>query len=793
MSSQDFSELSMMDLFRLDADSQVQTLDAGLLALERDNQCASQLEACMRAAHSLKGAAVVIGLSAGVEVAHAMEDCFVAAQRGKLRLERGQIDVLLQGADLLRRIAQTAEAQLGEWTGSRRLEIDVFLNALREMAAAGTSSPVSAPVAAPAPAPARTLAPATPPAAAPAPGPAPVAADPAPMPVHVSAPAPVVVATPAPAPALAMPAAEVGDSGDRVLRVTAEHLNRLLGLAGESLVESRRLKPFSQSLLRLKRLQNSAVASLDSLRDALPAGVTNDLVTNALADVRGRLDACSQLLAQQLVDIDFFDSKSTDLAHRMYGTALACRMRPFTDGTRAMPRMVREVGRTLGKQVHLEIIGEMTQVDRDILEQLDAPLGHLLRNAVDHGIEDPETRLAAGKPAEGVVRLEARHSAGRLVITASDDGRGIDVEKIRQAVIERRLTNEETAYKLSEAEVYEFLFLPGFSMKREVTEISGRGVGLDVVQSLLKKVRGTIRVTSEIGKGSRFQMQLPLTLSVVRTLLVEVGGEPYAFPLAHIMRTMKLPRDSIEVLEGRQYFNLDGRAVGLVGAQQLFGNGEAKVPGEELAVIVLGDTNTCYGLVTDRFLGERDLVVHPLDKRLGKIRDIAAGSLMEDGSPVLIVDIQDMLRSVEKLVNDGRLNKVGRGEDVDQRSAKRRVLVVDDSLTVRELERKLLARAGYEVEIAIDGVDGWNAVRSGEFDLVVTDIDMPRMDGIELVRMIKQDPVLGRLPVMIVSYKDREEDRQRGLEAGADYYLTKGSFHDDTLQQAVADLIGEAA
>jgi two-component system, chemotaxis family, sensor histidine kinase and response regulator WspE len=778
MSTPDFSELSMMDLFRLDADSQVQTLDAGLLALERDHQCASQLEACMRAAHSLKGAAVVIGLGAGVEVAHAMEDCFVAAQRGTLRLERAQIDVLLQGTDLLRRISQTAEAQLGEWTASRRLEIDVFLNALREMAAGALSTNVA-------------------PAAAPPPAPIPVAAaapevqvvPPAPVPT-ASAAASVPASIPAPA---AAPAAEAGESGDRVLRVTAEHLNRLLGLAGESLVESRRLKPFSQSLLRLKRLQNSAVASLDVLRDALPEAAMSDVLMNALAEVRSRIDACSQLLAQQLVDIDFFDSKSSDLAHRMYGTALACRMRPFADGTRALPRMVREVGRTLGKHVHLEIIGEMTQVDRDILEQLDAPLGHLLRNAVDHGIEDPETRLAAGKPAEGVVRLEARHSAGRLVITASDDGRGIDVERIRQAVIERRLTNEETAYKLSDAEVYEFLFLPGFSMKQEVTEISGRGVGLDVVQSLLKKVRGTIRITSEVGKGSRFQMQLPLTLSVVRTLLVEIGGEPYAFPLAHIMRTMKLPRDCIEVLEGRQYFKLDGKAVGLVGAQQLFGNGEAKVPGEELAVIILGDANNCYALVTDRFLGERDLVVHPLDKRLGKIRDIAAGSLMEDGSPVLIVDIQDMLRSVEKLVNDGRLNRVGRGEAVDQRGSRRRVLVVDDSLTVRELERKLLARAGYEVEIAIDGVDGWNAVRSSEFDLVVTDIDMPRMDGIELVRMIKQDPKLGRLPVMIVSYKDREEDRQRGLEAGADYYLTKGSFHDDTLQQAVADLIGEAA
>jgi two-component system, chemotaxis family, sensor histidine kinase and response regulator WspE len=313
------------------------------------------------------------------------------------------------------------------------------------------------------------------------------------------------------------------------------------------------------------------------------------------------------------------------------------------------------------------------------------------------------------------------------------------------------------------------------------------------VQSMIKQVRGTIRVSSDPGKGARFQLQLPLTLSVVRTLLVEIGGEAYAFPLAHIVRTLKLPREKIEVLEGRQHFQLNGRSVGLVSAQQIFGGGEPRIVGNELPVIILGDPNNAYGLVTDRFLGERELVVQPLDPRLGKIKDIAAGSLMEDGSPVLIVDIEDMLRSVEKFVSAGRLNKVERGAGSDGRKARKRVLVVDDSLTVRELERKLLDQAGYEVEVAVDGMDGWNAVRVGHFNLIVTDIDMPRMDGIELVKHIKSDPNLAALPVMIVSYKDREEDRKRGLEAGADYYLTKGSFHDDTLQQAVADLIGAAA
>ena len=227
-------------------------------------------------------------------------------------------------------------------------------------------------------------------------------------------------------------------------------------------------------------------------------------------------------------------------------------------------------------------------------------------------------------------------------------------------------------------------------------------------------------------------------------------------------------------------------------AHQVLGTGEPALAGDELPVIVLGGAGHTYGLVVDRFLGERELVVQPLDPQLGKVKDIAAGALMDDGSPVLIVDPEDLIRSMEKLVSAGHLSKVSRGAAVGGERRRKRVLVVDDSLTVRELERKLLGNHGYDVEVAVDGMDGWNAVRTGHFNLVVTDIDMPRMDGIELVSLIHNDPHLKSLPVMVVSYKDREEDRQRGLEAGAAYYLTKGSFHDETLVQAVVDLIGEA-
>jgi two-component system, chemotaxis family, sensor histidine kinase and response regulator WspE len=584
-----------------------------------------------------------------------------------------------------------------------------------------------------------------------------------------------------------------GDTSDRALRVTVDNLNRLLGLAGESLVETRWIKPFGESLLRLKRLQSESARALDKLRDALAQQTLDARAESAMSDAQRRMSECQRLLTERLGEIDTADRQSTRLAHRLYDQALACRMRPFGDGAMRFPRMVRDVGRALGKQVRLEIAGASTQVDRDILAKLDAPLGHLLRNGIDHGIETPAERVAAGKPAEGVVSLEAHHHAGALQIVVSDDGLGIDLDRLRNTITERRLASAETTGKLSEGELLEFLFLPGFSMKETVTEISGRGVGLDVVQDMVKEVRGVVRVYSEPGRGTRFHLQLPLTLSVIRTLLVEIAGEPYAFPLAHIVRAIKLPREGIEILEGRQHFSFEGQPVGLVTAHQVLQIGQHGAASNELAVVIVGEPQNRYGLVVDRFIGRRELVVHPLDARLGKVKDISAAALMEDGTPLLIVDVEDVVRSMEKLANADRLEKVQQGTGEAAGKQRKRVLVVDDSLTVRELERKLLEQHGYDVEVAVDGMDGWNAVRGARFDLIVTDIDMPRMDGIELVTLIKRDPQLKSLPVMILSYKDREEDRRRGLEAGADYYLTKGSFHDDTLLQAVVDLIGESA
>ncbi len=738
----EITDPSLIELFRTEAETQEQVLSQGLLALERDRADAKQLEALMRAAHSLKGAARIVGVQAAVDVAHAMESCFVAAQNGELLLDHGHVDVLLEGVDLLAKIAHAPEGSLDPAHFLGRLS--AVLETPREEQSA------------------------------------------APLPAAIQ---PQAAGGPHESNGSAAP--DTAGESDRILRVTANHLNRLLGLAGESRVEARWLDPFARSLIRLKRMQLDLARSLDALHDSLAGASIDDRMQGRIAEVRSKAAECRQFLGERLVALEMFDRRSTNLSHRLYDEALACRMRPFADGAQGFPRMVRDIARSLGKEVRLNILGEQTQVDRDVLEKLEAPLNHMLRNAIDHGIEPPEQRAALGKPREGTITIEARHSAGMLLITLRDDGRGIDVEAVRKAVVERKLTNAETAAQMRDSELFDFLFLPGFTLKKTVTEISGRGVGLDVVLDMMKRLRGTIRISSEAGKGTHFQLHLPLTLSVLRALLVEIAGEPYGVPLAAITRTIKLAKDKIATIEGRQHFEFEGQRVGLVTAHQAFDKGEPSAAAQDLPVIVIGDQGELYGLIVDRFLGERELVVQPLDSRLGKIKNISAGALTDDGAPLLIVDVEDLVRSVQKLSAAGRLSNVRNGETTAP-TQRKRVLVVDDSLTVRELERKLLEARGYEVEIAVDGMDGWNAARLNPHDLIITDVDMPRMDGIELVSLIRKDPALKSKPVMIVSYKDREQDRARGLEAGADFYLTKGSFHDQSLVQAVSDLIGPA-
>ncbi len=755
-------DFSLLDLFREEVRAHTVTLSQGLVELEAE-PTPQRIEPLMRAAHSIKGAARIVNVEPAIGLAHVMEDALVAAQHGKIHLGADDVDVLLRATDVLASLGQVTDDVLADWGRERAGDLAELKGALQAIAT-GTPAPGTALAA--------------------------VSHPPAPERMPVGSPLEVVPAAPTPATPSVQVVAPPAEVGEAVVRVTAESLNRLMNLAGESLVQARWLQPFSTSLLKLKKHQDHLAALLDNLAQALSEPGRAEQLPGLVSEARRQAGHCRHVLADRIGEFEDHAGQAEGLNSRLYHEVIVSRMRPFADGAHGFPRLVRDMARRLDKQARLEVAGQDTEVDRDILDKLEAPLMHLLRNAVDHGIESPETRRAAGKPEGGLVRLEVRHLAGMLAITVSDDGGGIDAERLRRKVVERGLAAPEVARSLSEAELLEFLFLPGFSTAAELTEFSGRGVGLDVVHTTIHEVGGLVRASTRIGQGTAFHLQLPLTLSVVRAVLVEIAGEPYAFPHNRIDRLLRVPRGDVRSLEHRQFVTVDGRNVGLVVAAQLLDlpAGPA-APGDELLVVLLSDRTGQYGLIVEKLLGEQDLVVRPLDARLGKVPTISAAATLDNGSPVLVADVEDLLRSMDQFVQTGSLQRCVRDETATVR--RKRVLVVDDSITVREVERQLLRNRGYDVAVAVDGMDGWNAVREGGLDLVVSDVDMPRMNGLDLLRAIRENEALRELPVIIVSYKDREEDRRRGLELGASYYLTKGSFHDNTFLQAVSDLIGE--
>jgi two-component system sensor histidine kinase and response regulator WspE len=732
----DLSAFSMLDLFRMEADGQARALTDGLLAIERGAGDGATIESMMRAAHSIKGAAAIVGLDVVVQLAHGMEDAFVAAQHGQLQLTPARIDVLLAGVDLILECAALAEDAVAGWLAHDAARISAAMQSIMQVAQLRDAPPL----------------PAAPPAEADQP------AEPAPS--------------------------------AQVPRAPMQNYDRLLALASETRINAHQLVPVMASLQRFKRNQASLFKAIEQLHEALVRTADSGLIEKS-AQALQKTHPLKQILHDHMADIDSYERRVLSVSNNLVDEVLALRMRPFRDGVHPFGRMVRDLARSLGKDAQLTITGEDTLVDRDILASIEGPLNHILRNAVDHGMESADQRRAAGKPATGAIRLDANHRNGMLSIVISDDGGGVDLERIRDAVVRRKLASAPMAAAMSKAELMEFLFLPAFSLKETASAISGRGVGLDIVQQAIRAQDGSVRIDSEPGRGFRTEITLPLTQSIVRALVVDVQGEAYAVPIVKVERVLKLPQASLRTLENKQFFDFGGEHFGLVSAAQVLELGQMAPAAGDLAVVVIGAAQRRYALVVDAIRGEQSLAVQPIDPLFGKLRDIASAALLDDGAPVLILDVADLLLSIEKLLREGALQPLAQPDEHERRKAKR-ILVVDDSLTVREMERKLLLARGYRVDIAIDGIDGWNAVRSGDYDLVITDVDMPRMDGVELVGLIRKDIHLHKLPVMIVSYKDRPEDRARGMTAGADYYLAKGSFHDETLLDAVVDLIGEA-
>lgn len=839
----DLSDYSMFNLFGMEVESQTHILTENLLSLEKQLQSSQEspshqslpiLESLMRASHSIKGAARIVQIDIAVRIAHAMEDCFVAAMDRIITLTPEKIDFLLQGVDFLLAISKVDENNLDTWLSEQQSYAETIVAAIasllnRRKSDRTSSSPLrdeskvinniiekSLESAEIAPEngennqlslddifpeidePELELASGFIASEA-------TVLDIAPLSSPLSS---SVTATPFDSKSSSFteedaeaslsevsfvsPSAIYSNSSkEHFVRVNADLLNRLMGLAGESLVEATTLAPLADSFLSLKRQQLDLSKLIEKLLTILEKFGNQNEIEVIIASIQQKERECRAILSDRLSALEQFSHRSYNLADSLYREVIATRMRPFEEGIQGFSRMVRDLAKKLNKKVKLEILGQTTLIDRDILSKLESPLTHILQNAIDHGIELPEEREKKGKPPEGTILLEVTYRFGMLSITITDDGRGIRLEKLRQSIIDKGLVTEEMAKRLNDAELMEFIFLPSFSTASQVTDISGRGIGLNVAKTMVKEVGGSLQAFSNPEQGITFHFQLPLTLSVIRTLLVEISGEPYAFPLSRVEHIFTLAYDAIYSSENRQYCIFNEQNIGLIRADQILELDTSYIAPDKLSIVILSETFNQYGVIVDRFLGERNLVIRPLDPRLGKIQDISAAAILEDGAPVLIIDVADLIRSIDKILNNGQLSRIEPTIEHSWHKNQKSILVIDDSITVREMERKILQNHGYQVDIAVDGMEGWNCLQRGDYDLVISDVDMPRLSGIKLVELIKQHSHLSQTPVIIVSYKDREEDRLKGLEAGADYYLTKSRFHDDTLVNVVRDLIGK--
>jgi two-component system sensor histidine kinase and response regulator WspE len=759
--SSGLEDSSLFDLFRMEAEEQVRVLQSELIQLEEGAPSSRTLEALMRASHSLKGAARIVGLDQVVGLTHAMEDRFVAAQRGRA-LDSADIDRLLSATDWLAQLQAVEEAGVASWLDANAEAIGACAAGFEEQ------QPSVEPI-----------------AILEDPG----CEQPVVQPEIVGEQvngwrAPTLEEKPAIEPAAAATSAPVqlGDdktsdpnifepqgrddraARERTVRLTADRFDSLVSLSAETLVAARQLATWGDVLSRNHRAIGKALQMLEDRSDS--------------PELRAELAQQVAVLATQISDLDQVSRANERTAEHLYRAVLAGRLRPFSEGIAGLPRLVRDTSRELRKSVKIEITGESTRVDRDILERLEAPLRHLVTNAIDHGVEPPAQRLAAGKPAEARLRIHAGHENGRLVITVRDDGAGIDPEQIRERVRRRNLAPAETIAGLSHPELLEFLFLPGFSTRDTTSLLSGRGVGLDVVQSMAQEAGGAVAVTSTLGAGTVFRLTLPVTRSVIRVIRVMAGGEPFSVPMVRIDYLAHLePQGNAEKPEAVW----NNRRHPVVVLASILGLGDRALPKGPVPLLFSGG----FAFAVDRFIDQAELSVRRLDARLGKIPGVNAASLDENGLPLLILDMDDLVQTAA-----GRPSLAAPQSDD---SGAPRILVVDDSHTVREMERRLLVRSGYTVATAQNGQEAWNLLRLNEYDLLISDVDMPQMTGIELVTRVRANPRLSRLPVIILSYKDRVEDRTRGLEAGADFYLTKGSFENNSFLQAVVDLVGVAA
>jgi two-component system, chemotaxis family, sensor kinase CheA len=689
-------------LFAQEAEMRLARLTEQLLQLETSGSDPELVASIFREAHTLKGAAAVVGIDEASFVAHALEDLLEEVRSGERAPTSDLVDAALVAVDALG--AMIPRLLQGDDCHDEAAAVAEQLRAY----AAGTvaDDPQGA-------------------AAGPASGVDSVAAAVAQL---VSNEPRAPSAPPAPAPG-ARPEMET-------VMVPVTRLDELVRLVGES----------AAAHLHLGRMLGERLA----------------VEPSTVAEFRD----LSRVL--------------NDLQER----TMRARMVPVSTITDQLHRAVRDISRTLGKSVEWEVRGGDTELDRSVLQQLADPLLHLVRNAVDHGIETPAERLAAGKAEAATVRLHAMQLGSEVIISVNDDGHGIDVDRVREEARQRDID----VSGINDDDALDLIFRSGLSTARFISDVSGRGVGLDIVRTRVEAVRGRIEVRSDPGAGSEFRIVVPITLAVLRCLLVESGGQAYAIPMASVLVSQAFSRDLERHANGRTLVCVGDDALPLTPLADVLRLRDA-TRADGPIVVVAGPTRR-YAFQVDALLGQRDVVVKSLGRMLPRLDLLAGASVEPDGSILLVLDAAGLIERA-RLAHVGG-DRIARAIDQELSPPTRHgsILVVDDALTVRELQRSILERAGFAVRVACDGVDALALLAEEPSDLVLTDVEMPRMDGFALTAAIRAQPELANISVLVLTSLASESDRRRGLDAGADGYIVKAAFDEAALLAAVDRLLG---
>lgn len=766
------NDSELLHIFWEEVGEYIEQMNTHLMALEvsqpKDDGggFVERLRELNRLAHSMKGAARSVGEPTVEKMGYHMEEVLEASLKRGLALTTDVCDLLYDALDLV----QTASA--GE---------DVPSDAVSEVAAGlalaiNDGSAGEDVVAVPPP-------------------------EPSPPPAIEVATVDVLPTATKPPPSATQLLPQLTRNADDTVRVSVAKLENLMAESSELLVARMQHDEHKRQLDRLQRQHSRWVKEWRGVRASYIRLARRLQTEEASDDLRALfefLETNQRYLTESARETAALNRRITAdnmrllaLTDELQDSIGALRLVPFDTILASLQRSLRDAARETGKEVLLDVVGASTEIDKSVLEQLKDPIMHLLRNAADHGIESATEREAADKPAAGWVYLNIETRGSELIIHIGDDGRGIDVNNVRQAAIERGIISAAAAEGLTDDETRALIFHPGLTTRDHVTAISGRGVGMDVVRSRVEGLRGRVSIKSDAGRGTVTTLSVPVSLTRIRSVVLRVGNEHYAVPSLAVRRMERITSDAVFSAEGRRVVQIGDDTFPLVDLADMLGVPETRDPhaeSETLRVLVLQASDRQVAFLADEMLSERELVLKPLGPELETVRYVSGAALMGSGEVLLVLDANDLVRGATGSTLPRRRpapsSKLSAADEPSEK-APLRVLIVDDSITTRTLEKNILETAGCDVRVAFDGVQAWDMLTGHEFDVVISDVEMPRMDGLALTRRIKDNAATRHLPVILLTSLDKPEQEAAGLTAGADAYLVKQKFNQNDLLGAI--------